>query len=306
MRVKITLLILITILSYSFGLSINCNDSIKIITDAKYIDDSTILVVDTLKKTDTMVVYFENENKPSFEISFSVNPIIGLSNYYSNSNTYSMIANQLNNEISKKVSYKICLNLQLNYYHFLLTSGIQYLNYNENISHKPKNFIIDAFPYQKLDTISTWGQIIDDDTTYIMETEWNTYYNYDTTYINNKYLNKFNYLEIPFEIGRRIYINQFNIDITAGFINQLYFSNKKDILLLDTDKNLYQINIKKVRKYNFSYSINFNINYKFSNSLYFLYGLNYNRSAISIFYKDFDYSQKHSNIGIKIGIVYKL
>lgn len=305
MRVKLTIILSAILLKFTLGIDIYYKDSVKIITDAKYIDDSTILVIDTLKKTDTMFIYIDNINKFSYDIWFNINPMVGLNNYYSNNNNFNTIVNQLNNEITKKINYKMCISLHANYYNFQFVSGIQYLNFKENISHNPQNFLIDLIPYQKLDTVSTWGQIIKNDTSYIIETEWNTYYNYDTTYLNKNYSNKYQYIEIPFEIGKRFIIKQYNIDITAGLINQFYLS-KNDILLLDSEKNLNRVDIKKVRKYNISYSININFNYHLSNNFGLIYGINLNKSALSIFEKDYYYFSKPTLIGFKVGVIYRL
>lgn len=306
MRVKLILLLSVIIISCTFGKDMHVADSVKIITDAKYIDDSTILVIDTLKKTDTMFVYFGNDNKIFFEISLSVDPAIGLSPYFSNNNDYNVIVNQQNDEISYIASYRICSNVKFCYNNFLFGTGIQYLNYRESVAHLPNNFLIDVFPYQKLDTISTWGQVINGDTSYINETEWNTYYTYDTTYIKNKYSNTFCFVEIPIKIGKKININQFCIDITFGIINQFFINTKKDILQLNSARNLYPIDKSNFRKYNLSYNFNINLNQELANNIYLTYGINYNKCAFSIFHKNHDYSKKISLVGLQLGVIFRL
>jgi len=306
MRVKFTLLLSITVFSLLFGNKEYIADSVKIITDAQYIDDSTILVIDTLKKTDTMVVYIENQIKPTFEVSFSINPTLNISPYYSNNVTYNTITNQLNNELTNKISYSICLNLYYLYSNYIIGSGFQYLNIIENISHIPENFLIQSFPYQKLDTVSTWGQIVNGDTSYISEIEWNTYYNFDTTYLKKKYKNTFKYIEIPIFVGKRIKINQFNVDLNLGFINQFFINSKNDVLLLNSDKNLYSFKKNNFNKYILSYSLSINCSNELNQKINLLYGINYSKSISSKFKNDFYYKHNYLIIGLKFGIIIKL
>lgn len=230
-------------------------------TDTLKINDSTLMVVDTIKSIDTLVVYLEG--KKIFTLSyFSYISALFLKNQYEIDNLRNKALNKrINSEISAQVSWETGAGFYLKYNSIYFSSGLNLMLQRERLAHDPANMIITPIDYQQLDTIGIWGQIINGDTIWMAETEWNTYTTSDTLRISDNYTNSCYYLQIPLMVGKTFSWPKTDVRLSAGIINQFRMGNSAIVFLNETE-HLYEVKRSDLRNYKISYCAHIEIDYR--------------------------------------------
>jgi hypothetical protein len=238
------------------------------------INDTTMMVVDTIKSVDTLIVYIGGKSKLELEYYSYLSSFYSKNRYDIKSLENANLNQKLNTEVSGWFGWQTGAGFSLHYNSNFFSSGLNLMCQRERIAHQPSNILISQINYQKLDTIAIWGQVIGGDTNWIAEIEKNTYTTYDTLKIAENYINSYYYLQIPLMLGKNYSWSNAEIRLSAGIINQFRIANSTIVFVNEEDK-LYKVNQDDLRIFKLSYCATINVDYMIYEKLFLSSGLSY-------------------------------
>lgn len=270
--------------------------------------DTIIVKGDTIRYTDTLVVFVDDLSKYRFSFDIFYSPF-----YPANINSQLAAKNSNYSDILKDSRNMVTgnsagMNFNVNRNMWLLQTGLFYTQYREKYEHETKRYIYDTIYVEKTDTIEEYFVVTGNDTSWFYKTEERLYPAFDSTEIEMPYFNRYSYFEFPLIFGIEKSINKrISYSLKTGPVIGIYLKTTPKLLSVDERNEIVEIERKSVMsKLVLNWMINLDITYRYSEKLAFLTGIYHKHNITSLYKTDHPVTLRCSSIGLKIGLKYYL
>lgn len=270
--------------------------------------DTIVVKGDTIRYTDTLVVFIDDTVNYLFSFGIFYLPFypVNFNTTLKGNNTdYSDILNETSSMVtgnSAGIDFSVSRNI------WQLQAGLFYSQYREKYEHKTRSYIYDTVYVMKTDTIEEYFVVTGNDTTWFYETEDRLYPVFDSTRIEMPFFNRYSYIEFPLIFGIEKSINRrFSYSVKTGPVIGIYINTSSKLLSVGERNEIIEIERKTVMsKLYLNWLTNLEITYHFSKRLALLSGIYHKHNITSLYKKDYPVTLRCSSIGLKIGLKYYL
>jgi len=159
------------------------NDTTFFVEDL-VIYDTIYIPGDTIRITDTVVIYLEKEPL-KWGLDIFVSALKPYGKYSGSGSKNIEIIGRLNSETNLVLGPYFGGNVNISSYKWFFQSGLGFIQLREKLSHDPSNILVETKYYTRLDTIEDYFVVDGFDTILVYETEESPFEELDSTRLKN-------------------------------------------------------------------------------------------------------------------------